>query len=254
MIKLNLQAQLTLTLLIISTVAFSENQQLTKLKASREKAIAVEKKKFDKSKRMINDYYLKKLKLMMTVYTKKGDLDTALEIKAEIKAIESSASVTSNTKNIFDEKEYKNALKLHIHDILDNNKIKILNKDIKIFADFISQNDNGVILAHGGTAAGYALYLKNGRVILASKFAGRCTTVESKPIKKGTVAIVEAVIRKNGTLSLKVNNGPAVSKRANPLKQPKEPLSVGRDVQKKVAPYQNEEFQGTIKQLLLKLD
>ena len=254
MLKLNLQLHLTLILLITSSVAFSENPQLANLKKSRERAIAAEKKKFDNSTQMINDYYLKKLKLLMTVYTKKGDLDTALEIKAEIRAIESSAPVTLNAKSLFDEKEYKNALKLKIGDIVDNNKIKIPNKDIKIFASFISQKDDGVILAHGGMKWGYSLYLYNGKVRLSSRSDSNLATAESAPIKAGTPIVVEAVIRKNGELVLKVNNNPAKSKKANPLKQPFGPLSVGLDTNNKVAPYQSEKFQGTIKQLLLKVD
>ena len=246
MFKLNPGILVTLTVLIIATTAFSENPQLEKLKAARNKAIEVEKEKFEKAKQKINDYYLKKLEVLMTTYTKKGDLDTALEIKAEIGAIKNVMPVNVSSQ------KYKNAMKLKLGDEIKSDKVKIVNKNITIFANFISQDDNGVILAHGGKGRGYALYLNNGKVILASRSDGKLTKVESKPIKKRTAVVVEAVIKKDGTLSLKVNNHSTVSKKAPPFdKQPGESLSVGKDAR---GTYQSESFNGTIKQLLLQLD
>ena len=76
-----------LLLIFTSIAAFGGNKQLDALKAAREKTIKREKDKRDAAVKAINAAYLKKLQELMTKLTKSGDLDAALAVRAEIKAI-----------------------------------------------------------------------------------------------------------------------------------------------------------------------
>ncbi|WP_395137687.1 sulfatase/phosphatase domain-containing protein, partial [Armatimonas sp.] len=112
---------------------------------------------------------------------------------------------------------------------------------------------SGVLVAHGGTATGYALYLKDGHVVLAVHPSGgeliRLTSPETLPEN----AALEARIATDGTLSLKVNGQTvATQKLSGPLtRQPQEPFCVGFDSDNPVDPaYEGtSRFTGTIRAL-----
>ena len=57
---------------------------MTKLRASRDKAVAKEKDAFEATVKRIDDSYIKKLEALKLSLTKNGDLDGALEIRNEI--------------------------------------------------------------------------------------------------------------------------------------------------------------------------
>lgn len=76
--------------LILTLFSFSllgGNKVLDNLKASREKTIQREKFKRKAALKKIKEEYLKKLEELMKKLTQKGDLDAALEVKAEIEAV-----------------------------------------------------------------------------------------------------------------------------------------------------------------------
>ena len=95
----------------------------------------------------------------------------------------------------------------------------------------------GVIVAHGGSAIGYSLYVKADSVIFATRNAGIVSRVES-PISLGEATKVVAGMAKDGTLSLKINDAhPVTAKSPGPLKShPQEDLSIGHDDRNPVDP------------------
>jgi len=78
---------LIIILMIFSVSLFGENKALDALKSAREKTIKREKYKKDLALKLIKQEYLKKLEELMVKLTKKGDLDAALNVKAEIPVV-----------------------------------------------------------------------------------------------------------------------------------------------------------------------
>jgi arylsulfatase A len=95
----------------------------------------------------------------------------------------------------------------------------------------------GVIVAHGGSAIGYSLYVKADSVVFATRNAGIVSRVESR-ISLGEAVKVVAGISKDGTLSLKINDAQAVTAKSPGLlkSHPQEDLSIGHDDRNPVDP------------------
>jgi arylsulfatase A-like enzyme len=109
-----------------------------------------------------------------------------------------------------------------------------------------------IIVAHGGSAAGYALHLKDGRVVFAVRtgIKDALTEVQSQPIK-GAVKIT-ATLAGDGTMTLTVGDQPAVTARAPGTipHQPVEDFCLGHDNGRPVANYsKGKPFQGKITEL-----
>jgi len=105
-----------------------------------------------------------------------------------------------------------------------------------------------VLVAHGGSAAGYALHLKEGRVVLAIRTAkDAMTEVQSEPIK-GAVRIT-AKLGEDGTMTLTVGDQVAVTGKARGVipGQPQEDFCLGHDNGQPVATYsKGKSFEGKI--------
>ena len=95
----------------------------------------------------------------------------------------------------------------------------------------------GVIVAHGGSAIGYSLYVKADSVVFATRSSGIVSRVDS-PISLGDAVKVVAGMAKDGTLSLKINDAqPVTAKSPGLLKShPQEDLSIGHDDRNPVDP------------------
>jgi arylsulfatase A-like enzyme len=109
-----------------------------------------------------------------------------------------------------------------------------------------------VIVAHGGAAAGYALHLKEARVVFSVRTGTKdaVTDVQSGPIK-GPVRITAALAR-DGTMTLTVGDQAAVTGKAPGLvpRQPQEDFCLGHDNGQPVANYsKGKPFQGKITDL-----
>ena len=109
-----------------------------------------------------------------------------------------------------------------------------------------------VIVAHGGTAAGYALHLKDGRVVFSVRTGMKdaITDVQSKPIE-GAVRIT-ATLGKDGAIMLTVGEQAAVTGKSPGLvpRQPAEDFCLGHDNGQPVANYsKGKPFQGKITDL-----
>lgn len=96
-----------------------------------------------------------------------------------------------------------------------------------------------IIAAHGGSAAGYALYLKDGRVVFAVRTGPNDTVTEvfSEPIKGPTQ--VTGDLAKDGTMTLTVGEQKATTAKApGPVpRQPQEDFCLGHDNGQPVANY-----------------
>jgi arylsulfatase A-like enzyme len=113
-----------------------------------------------------------------------------------------------------------------------------------------------IILAHGGSAAGYALYLKDGHVVFAVRTGMKelLTEVQSEPIE-GAVKVT-ASLAKDGTMTLTVGGQAAVTAKSPGLvpRQPQEDFCLGHDNGQPVANYsKGKPFQGKIADLKVTL-
>ena len=109
-----------------------------------------------------------------------------------------------------------------------------------------------VIVAHGGASAGYALHLKEGRVVFSVRTGPKdaVTDVQSEPIK-GPVKIT-ATVGQDGALTLAVGEQAVVNGKApGPVpRQPAEDFCVGHDNGQPVANYsKGNPFEGKITDL-----
>jgi arylsulfatase A len=130
---------------------------------------------------------------------------------------------------------------------------QIINRPLTISCTLEGKPQSGVLVAHGGTGTGYALYLKDGNAVFAVHPSGgelvRLTSPEPIPAD----ATLEARIAADGALSLRVNGQTVASaKLSGPLnRQPQEPFCVGFDSANPVDPaYANTpRFAGKIQKL-----
>ena len=113
-------------------------------------------------------------------------------------------------------------------------------KSFTIACTVETQQRDTILLAHGGLSAGYALYLKGGRVV----FIVRTGSGEAfkEIIAAGeivTTARISAALGADATMTLTVNDQPAVTGRAAKLlaRQPQEDFCLGVDNGKPVANY-----------------
>jgi hypothetical protein len=111
---------------------------------------------------------------------------------------------------------------------------------------------DAIIVAHGGNAAGYALHLKDGRVVFSVRTGKEAVTdVTSGPVA-GPLRIA-AILSRDGTMTLTVGDQPPVTAKAPGLipRQPAEEFCVGHDNAQPVAVYSNKgaAFKGTIADL-----
>ncbi len=110
-----------------------------------------------------------------------------------------------------------------------------------------------IVLAQGGLSAGYALHLKAGRVAFVVRTgADDAFTEITAPAELSRAMHITASLGADATLSLKVNDQPAVTGQAARLipRQPAEGFSLGHDSGKPVAAYSGHDpFRGSITQL-----
>jgi hypothetical protein len=90
---------------------------------------------------------------------------------------------------------------------------------------------DGVIVAHGGSAVGYALYLKQGHATFVVHQGGREITRISSPAALGAKVQIEARLAVDGAMTLSIDGQSiATGKTDGPLnRQPAEAFCVGHD-------------------------
>lgn len=109
-----------------------------------------------------------------------------------------------------------------------------------------------IILAHGGTSLGYALYLKAGHVVFCVRTGKSGVTEIESPAEMSHAATLTASLAKDGTMRLQAGDQPAVTGKAPGLiaRQPQEDLCLGFDGDAPVTTYPSSApFRGTITNL-----
>lgn len=113
-----------------------------------------------------------------------------------------------------------------------------------------TNQEDAIILAHGGSVVGYSLFLQEGRVVFAMNSGGKETLIDAMPAQ-GTVQIT-ASLSKDGRLTLQLGDQPAVSKTGSRLlnRQPQEDFCLGHDNGNPAVKYQTtNRFEGRITDL-----
>jgi hypothetical protein len=108
---------------------------------------------------------------------------------------------------------------------------QVAGQPLSITCQIEPKAQSGVIVAQGGSAAGYSLYLKDGRLVFAvRRSSADITRITSAEIPAGRVA-VEARLAGDGTMTLSVDGKPAAKGKAGGLidRQPVEDFCVGHD-------------------------
>jgi len=117
------------------------------------------------------------------------------------------------------------------------------------------QHPDGVIVAQGGSASGFSLYLKAGEPHFAIRSADDLFTVKGRKLTPGEHTLI-AKLYPRGLLGLDVDRQPAVKPMAGKLvaRMPADGLDVGSDPGGAVGPYTSPfPFGGTIKGLVIEL-
>lgn len=115
---------------------------------------------------------------------------------------------------------------------------------------------DGVILAQGGTANGYALYIKNGKLIFAVRQQNRLTATPAVAIPVGHLRL-QAHLAVDGTLTLSVNGEQIATAKAPGLinTQPSDPLDIAQDTVTAVGEYRVPfAFQGKVEKVNIETD
>lgn len=142
---------------------------------------------------------------------------------------------------------------LKIGDTLDADSApQVAGQPIAITCQVEPKAQNGVIVAQGGSAVGYAVYLKNNRLVFAvRRSASEIIRITSADIPPGRVA-VEARLASDGTMSMTVNGKAAATGKAGGVigRQPMEDFCVGHDNKVPLDDYDGQtRFAGSIEQL-----
>jgi arylsulfatase len=113
----------------------------------------------------------------------------------------------------------------------------------------ITRMAEGVLVAQGAEAHGYALYVHGGRAHFIARRAGELCKVSSQPIEGDGAATITARLERDGRATIQVNEAPAAAADffGPLLETPADGLSVGFDGGKPVGDYPGEfAFKGEI--------
>lgn len=132
----------------------------------------------------------------------------------------------------------------------------VVQRGFRLTAKIDAQKPDGVIVAQGGTAHGYALFLEQGKLTFAVRRGGKLSPIASTAEIKGPRAVV-AQLKADGTMSLSVDGQSVAEGKSDGLvtKMPTDGLDVGSDGGGLVGNYgEQNEFGGTIESVLIELD
>lgn len=130
---------------------------------------------------------------------------------------------------------------------------QIANRAFTISCVVETSQPDTILLAHGGLAAGYALYLKTGRVrFVVRTGAGDAFAEITVPAPSAAPLRITATLAADASMMLQVNDQPAATGQAATLigRQPQEDFCLGHDNERPVADYgATAAFQGSIDNL-----
>ena len=125
---------------------------------------------------------------------------------------------------------------------------------VTITASFDSEGADGVILAQGGDKQGYALYIREGKLVLGVRDSWKLTEAAASERVSSGITKVVATISANGKMELIVNGKVAATADARcVLTQAGDGLQVGDDKIKPVGNYSTTPFAGSISEVELQL-
>jgi len=140
---------------------------------------------------------------------------------------------------------------------LDRTKApNVARKPFTVTATVRATGLEGVIVAQGGTALGYALHLKAGRLAMAVRNRGKLTVVAAPDKLPAGEVTVAGRLARDGTIHLSVAGKEVASGKATLIdSQPIDGLQVGRDEKGAVGDYTvPHAFQGTVKEVRITVD
>ncbi len=128
-------------------------------------------------------------------------------------------------------------------------------RSVTITASFDSEGADGVIVAQGGDKQGYALYIRDGKLVLGVRDSWKLTeAIASEQLVSGSTKVT-ATISTNGKMLLVVDGKVAAEADAKcVLAQAGDGLQVGDDKIKPVGNYSTTGFAGTISEVKLRFD
>lgn len=128
---------------------------------------------------------------------------------------------------------------------------EVANRPIRITCEIESKSPNGVIVAHGGKAMGYSLYIKDGRPRFTVRAGKEITSIVADETPSARYKM-EAMLGEGGQMRLAINGKEGATGKARGLllRQPQENFCVGFDDAEPVADYGgNSKFEGIIEHL-----
>ncbi len=115
---------------------------------------------------------------------------------------------------------------------------------------------DGVIVAQGGGAEGFTIYMKESKLHFAIRRAGKITLAAAKDAVAPKSFKVEAVLDSGGAMTLSIDGAKVADGKAPGLltRTPSEPLAVGEDTNSPVGDYAGPfKFEGKIGQVIIEL-
>ena len=130
----------------------------------------------------------------------------------------------------------------------------IADRNIALTVTFDTQDKGGVIVAHGGLAQGYALYVEDGQLFFVTRRNNALTTVDGGKLTAGRHTL-KATFSKTGALAVSLDNqSPATGNAGGGIAaEPIDGFDVGGDRGAAVGPYAvPNDFGGIIESVSLK--
>jgi arylsulfatase A len=132
----------------------------------------------------------------------------------------------------------------------------IAGMEISIRCEVEKKGHDGVIVAQGGAAIGYTLYIREGRAVFAVHQVGRDIVRIKSPMPIDDKSAIEAQLTADGTLTLVIDGKQVSTGKVDGLlqRQPQESFCVGNDEAKPVDENYSGKtrFQGEIRKLIFK--
>jgi arylsulfatase A-like enzyme len=125
-------------------------------------------------------------------------------------------------------------------ELTGKNAPRVARTALSITVTITEKADDGVLVAQGGSAHGYSLYLKSGKLTFVVRRNGKLSTVTAKqPLPAAPVEVI-ATLSKQGEVSLTANKTPLASAQLEGAltAQPTDGLQVGRDDKAAVGDYE----------------
>jgi arylsulfatase A-like enzyme len=140
-------------------------------------------------------------------------------------------------------------------DLSDGNAPVCAGRKVIIDATVESIGKDGVILAQGGDKAGYALYIRDGKLVLGVRRDWKLTEAVTSVFPVGSSIAVAATIGQTGKMTISLaGKQVATADAKGKLTQPGDGLQVGDDLIKPVGKYTATKFPGNITKLNLQFD